>query len=89
MVNGKKFPYTAKGKKMAKMEEAMMPPLSSEVVQEEEGIKMAEVDEEELPKLDGAPIEDPNAILRFETNRKNYGKKLQDPQSSFLSKLYN
>lgn len=76
-------------KKMMKMEEAMMPPLSSEVAQEVDGIKMAEVDEEELPKLDGAPIEDPNAILKFETNRKNYGKKLQDPQSSFLSKLYN
>ena len=76
-------------KKMMKMEEAMMPPLSSEVAQEVDGIKMAEVDEEELPKLDGAPIEDPNAILKFETNIKNYGKKLQDPQSSFLSRLYN
>ena len=76
-------------KKMMKMEEAMMPPLSSEVAQEVDGIKMAEVDEEELPKLDGAPIEDPNAVMKFEANRKNYGKKLQDPQSSFLSKLYN
>jgi hypothetical protein len=76
-------------KKLMKMEEAMMPPLSSEVVQEVEGIKMAEVDEEELPKLDGAPIEDANAMIKFESNRKNYGKKLQDPQSSFLSKLYN
>jgi hypothetical protein len=74
--------------KIAKME-AMMPPLASEVIQEVEGIKMAEVDEEELPKLDGAPIEDANAMIRFESNRKNYGKKLQDPQSSFLSKLYN
>jgi hypothetical protein len=76
-------------KKMMKMEEAMMPPLSSEVAQEVDGIKMAEVDEEELPKLDGAPIEDTNTIMKFEANRKNYGKKLQDPQSSFLSKLYN
>ena len=76
-------------KKMMKMEEAMMPPLSSEVAQEVDGIKMAEVDEEELPKLDGAPIEDANTIMKFEANRKNYGKKLQDPQSSFLSKLYN
>jgi hypothetical protein len=76
-------------KKMMKMEEAMMPPLSSEVAQEVDGIKMAEVDEEELPKLDGAPIEDQNTITKFEANRKNYGKKLQDPQSSFLSKLYN
>ena len=69
--------------------EAMMPPLSSEVAQEVDGIKMAEVDEEELPKLDGAPIEDTNSILKFEANRKNYGKKIQDPQGSFLSKLYN
>ena len=76
-------------KKMMKMEEAMMPPLSSEVAQEVDGIKMAEVDEEELPKLDGAPIEDANTITKFEANRKNYGKKLVDPQSTFLSKLYN
>ena len=69
--------------------EAMMPPLSSEVAQEVDGIKMAEVDEEELPKLDGAPIEDTNAVMKFEANRKNYGKKIQDPQGSFLSKLYN
>jgi hypothetical protein len=75
-------------KKIAKME-AMMPPLASEVIQEVEGIKMAEVDEEELPKLDGAPIEDVNAITKFEANRKNFGKKVQDPQNSFLSKLYN
>jgi len=74
--------------KIAKME-AMMPPLASEVIQEVEGIKMAEVDEEELPKLDGAPIEDANTIMKFEANRKNYGKKIQDPQGSFLSKLYN
>jgi hypothetical protein len=74
-------------KKIAKME-AMMPPLASEVIQEVEGIKMAEVDEEELPKLDGAPIEDVNAIMKFEANRKTFGKKVQDPQNSFLSKLY-
>jgi len=76
-------------KKMMNMEQAMMPPLSSEVAQEVDGIKMAEVDEEELPKLDGAPIEDANTIMKFEANRKNYGKKIQDPQGSFLSKLYN
>jgi hypothetical protein len=75
-------------KKIAKME-AMMPPLASEVIQEVEGIKMAEVEEEELPKLDGAPIEDPSSIMKFEANRKNYGKKLADTQSTFLSKLYN
>ena len=50
---------------------------------------MEEIDEEELPKLDGAPIEDPNLIHKFNTNRKNYGEKIQDMQSTFLSKLYN
>ena len=70
-------------KKMKVMEATMMP---SEVKEE---VEMEEIDEEELPKLDGAPIEDPNLIHKFNTNRKNYGKKLQDPQSSFLSKLYN
>jgi hypothetical protein len=75
-------------KKIAKME-AMMPPLASEVIQEVEGIKMSEVEEEELPKLDGAPIEDANTIMKFEANRKNFGKKLADTQSTFLSRLYN
>ena len=74
-------------KKIAKME-AMMPPVASEVVQEEEGIKMAEVSEEELPKLDGAPIEE-NAVKFSSENKINYGKKVKTPQSSFLSKLYN
>lgn len=68
-------------KKMAKME-AMMP-TDSEVVEEEEGIEMSE---EELPKLDGAPVEEG---FKFSAeNRKNYGKKVVDSQSSFLSKLY-
>jgi hypothetical protein len=72
-------------KKMQKMEEAMMPPVDQEVNQEVAGIKMAE--EEELPKLDGAPIEQG---LKFSAeNSKNYGKKVKDSQSSFLSKLYN
>ena len=69
--------------------EAMMPPVDSEVTQEVAGMKMsAEPDEEEeLPKLDGAPMEE---ATRFsaETNRKNYGKKTTDSQSTFLSKLY-
>jgi len=69
--------------------EAMMPPVDSEVTQEVAGMKMsAEPDEEEeLPKLDGAPTEE---ATRFsaETNRKNYGKKTMDSQSTFLSKLY-
>jgi hypothetical protein len=70
-------------KKMMKMEEAMMP----SAVKEE--VEMEEIDEEELPKLDGAPVEDPNLIHKFNTNRKNYGEKIQDMQSTFLSKLYN
>jgi hypothetical protein len=76
-------------KKIAKME-AMMPPVASEVIQEEEGIKMsAEPDEEEeLPKLDGAPIEE-NGVKFSAQTKPNYGKKVKTPQSSFLSKLYN
>ena len=71
-------------KKMMKMEEAMMPPVDEEV---DEEVAMAAEDEEELPKLDGAPTDE---ALKFtsETNRKNYGKKSKDAQSSFLSKLY-
>jgi hypothetical protein len=76
-------------KKMMKMEEAMMPPVDSEVTQEVAGMKMsAEPDEEEeLPKLDGAPTEEATRFAA-ETNRKNYGKKTIDSQSTFLSKLY-
>jgi hypothetical protein len=71
--------------------EAMMPPVDSEVTQEVAGMKMSaepdEDEEEELPKLDGAPVEEG---MRFsEQNRKNYGKKTMDSQSTFLSKLYN
>jgi hypothetical protein len=68
-------------KKMMKMEEAMMPPVDEEVDEE------VMMEEEELPKLDGAPIDE---ALKFSTelNRKNYGKKSKDSQSSFLSKLY-
>jgi len=73
-------------KKMMKMEEAMMPPVDQTV--NEEVAMAAEPDEdEELPKLDGAPTDE---ALKFasETNRKNYGKKSKDAQSSFLSRLY-
>lgn len=71
-------------KKMMKMEEAMMPPVDEEV---DEEVAMASEDEEELPKLDGAPTDE---ATKFSTdlNRKNYGKKSKDSQSSFLSKLY-
>ena len=77
-------------KKMAKMEEAMIPPVDSEVTEEEAGIKMAAEpdEEEELPKLDGAPTEEATKFSGVDSNRKNYGKKSKDSQSSFLSKLY-
>ena len=70
-------------KKMMKMEEAMMPPVDQTV---DEEVAMA-TEEEELPKLDGAPTEE---AMKFSTdsNRKNYGKKVSDSQSNFLSKLY-
>ena len=51
-------------------------------------MQMAKVDEdedEELPKLDGAPTES----IKPQDFSKSYGKKTSDPQSSFLSKLYN
>jgi hypothetical protein len=50
-------------------------------------VKEKEVEDEELPKLDGAPIEEG---FRFsaEQNKNRFGKKIDTPQSSFLSKLY-
>ena len=49
--------------------------------------KEMEMQDEELPKLDGAPIED---AVRFavETNKKNFGQKSQNIQSSIYEKLY-
>jgi len=70
--------------KMTKMEEAMYPPVNSQVTEEVAGVKMKE---EELPKLDGAPIEE--ATKFASQNKNNYGKKVNDSQSNFLSKLYN
>ena len=72
-------------KKLMKMEEAMMPPVDSEVTEEEAGMEMSE---EELPKLDGAPVEEGVKFSAKQTNSKNYGKKVVNSQSSFLSKLY-
>jgi hypothetical protein len=72
-------------KKMMKMEEAMMPPVD-QTVNEEVAMSSEPDEDEELPKLDGAPIEEG---YKFSAeNRKNYGKKVVDSQSSFLSKLY-
>jgi hypothetical protein len=66
------------------MEEAMMPPVDQTV---DEEVAMAAEDDEELPKLDGAPTEEQKFAV-VDLNRKNYGKKSKDAQSSFLSKLY-
>ena len=41
--------------------------------------------ESDLPKLDGAPVE---TKFSAEQNKNNFGKKIGDAQSSFLSKLY-
>lgn len=67
-------------KKMMDMAKDMKP--KEEMVDEE-----VAMEEEELPKLDGAPTDE---AIKFSTdlNRKNYGKKSKDAQSSFLSKLY-
>lgn len=43
-----------------------------------------EVEEEELPKLDGAPVEEAPTKL----GKVNFGKKTDNSQSLFLSKLY-
>jgi hypothetical protein len=68
-------------KKLMKMEEAMMP-TDEEVVEEEDGMEM------ELPKLDGAPVEEGMKFSAAQANSKNYGKKVENSQTSFLSKLY-
>ena len=49
--------------------------------------KEMEMQDEELPKLDGAPIDD---AVRFavEENKKNFGKKSQNIESSIYEKLY-
>ena len=69
-------------KRMTKMEE-----VKEEVVDKEADIKKEEDISMELPKLDGAPIEE-GMKFSAENNNKNYGKKVANSQSSFLSKLY-
>lgn len=70
-------------KKMMKMEE-----VNEEVVDKEADVKKEDdIDEMELPKLDGAPIEE-GVKFSAQNNNKNYGKKIENSQSSFLSKLY-
>jgi hypothetical protein len=74
-------------KKVMKMEEAMMPPVDETAVEEVAMAAEPDEEEEELPKLDGAPIDE---AMKFsaQKNNKNYGKKVENSQSSFLSKLY-
>ena len=62
--------------KIAKMEE----------VKEEEDVEEMEDEEEDLPKLDGAPLMASKNVA-VPTNKKS--GKVKNPQSSFLSKLYN
>lgn len=70
-------------KKMMEMEK-----VKEEVVDKEADIKKEDdVEEMELPKLDGAPIEE-GVKFSAEINSKNYGKKIKNTQSNFLSKLY-
>jgi hypothetical protein len=49
--------------------------------------KDKEEEEEELPKLDGAPVEE-GFKFSAEQNKNRFGKKMDTPQNSFLSKLY-
>ena len=70
-------------KKMQAMEK-----VKEEVVDKEADIKKEDdIEEMELPKLDGAPVEE-GVRFTAQTNSKNYGKKIVNSQSSFLSKLY-
>lgn len=70
-------------KKMQAMEK-----VKEEVVDKEADIKKEDdIEEMELPKLDGAPVED-GVKFAAQANSKNYGKKIINSQSSFLSKLY-
>jgi hypothetical protein len=69
-------------KKMMEMEK-----VKEEVVDKEADIKKEDDIEMALPKLDGAPIEEATKFSA-QTNNKNYGKKVANAQSSFLSKLY-
>ena len=71
-----------------KMMEMADPKMDEEVVDKEADVKKEDdIEEMELPKLDGAPIEE-GVKFSAQNNNKNYGKKIENSQSSFLSKLY-
>ena len=61
-------------------QDELVPDSATEVAMSEE--------EEELPKLDGAPVETATRFSADSIHKPNYGKKVGDSQSSFLSKLY-
>ncbi len=97
-----KDPLIALAYRIEEMEKAMeemkvkmaeMSPVSEEAVEEEtddeeEGeIEISfKAEDEELPKLDGAPVD--MTRLSSELQKPNYGKKVANSQSNFLSKLY-
>jgi len=71
-----------------KMEEMGKMKMEEEVVDKEaDTTEEDDIEMEELPKLNGAPLETKMSAA-VELNRKNYGKKTMNTQSSFLSKLY-
>lgn len=61
-------------------QDELVPDDTTEVAMSEE--------EEELPKLDGAPVESATRFSADTIHKPNYGKKIENAQSSFLSKLY-
>ena len=73
-----------------KMTEMAEPKMDEEVVDkdaEEKNVEKEVKEEEELAKLDGAPVEG-NLNLSTEKGKNVFGKKAQNSQSAFLSKLY-
>ena len=83
MVNKLAYRIEEMEKRMMEMEE-----VKEEVVDKEADIKKEDdIEEMELPKLDGAPVEE-GVKFSAQNNNKNYGKKVENAQSSFLSKLY-
>jgi hypothetical protein len=70
------------------VEKMEMTPVDEEAEDDEDMPEDGVAMEEELPKLDGAPIEVHKPLNFSEQNSKNYGKKVKDSQSTFLSRLY-
>ena len=76
-------------KKMVGMVKEEVVDKEADIKDEKEAVKKEEkMEEEELPKLDGAPVEDNPLKFAAEQNKKNYGQKVENYQTTFLSKLY-